>query len=70
MSCVVTTAAIQKEDAQQMKGVKEEIELEKLISPRSNWYHSKGIHHPLPPNSPFAGSFWPEKIDYRRIKGN
>lgn len=45
-------------------------ELEKLTSPRSNWCHSKGIHYPLPPNSPFAGSFRPEKIDYRRIKGN
>lgn len=70
MSCVVTTAPSQKEDAQQMKCLKEERELEKLTSPRSNWCHSKGIHHPLPPNSPFAGSFWPEKIDYRRIKGN
>lgn len=70
MSCVVTTATIQKEDAQQIKGLKEEIKLEKLTSPSSSWCNSKGIHHPLPPNVPFAASFWPEKIDYSRIKGD
>lgn len=70
MSHVATAALIQEEDAQQRQCLREETELEKLTSPRSHWCRSKGIHHPLPPNSPFAGSFWPEKIDYRRIKGN
>lgn len=37
MSCMVTAALIQKEDAQQMKSLREQIELEKLASPRSNW---------------------------------
>lgn len=53
-----------------MEWLKEEMELEKLTMLRSNWCHSKGIRHPLCPNLPFAGSFWPEKIDYSRIKGN
>lgn len=46
------------------------MELEKLTMLRSNWCHSKGVHHPLFPNSPFAEPFCPEKIDYSRIKGN
>lgn len=67
---MVTTAAIQEEVAHHVEWLKEEMELEKLTMLRSNWCHSKGIRHPLCPNSPFAGSFWPEKIDYSRIKGN
>lgn len=52
---MVTAALIQKEDAQQMKSLKEQIELEKLTSSRSSWCYSKGIHHPLPPNLPLLG---------------
>lgn len=70
MSPVVTTAMMQEGDAHHMECLKEEMDFEKLTTLRSNWCHSKGIHHPLFPNSPFAGCFWPEKIDYSRIKGN